>query len=110
MTTSVDLQAVADHLAFAIRGYRRGMTSPTDIANVATEVERVVKALTATGHTVFRSGETPKDLVDRCDEFLASRHCVLWGTAFEIHSPNGRRAAAEWFASQIARLFGESGP
>lgn len=51
---------------------------------------------------------TPATLVDLCDRYLQGRHCVLWGTAHEVLTEKGRRAAAEWFAGQITELLSET--
>jgi hypothetical protein len=46
--------------------------------------------------------KSPDDaLVKACDRYLASKHTVLWGRAFDAHHAGGRREAAEWLAEQI---------
>lgn len=48
-----------------------------------------------------------KSLVEAADRYLASLHCVLWGRAYEAHSPKGRREAAEWLADQVLAVLAE---
>jgi hypothetical protein len=40
-------------------------------------------------------------MIEACERYLTDRHCTLWGSAFTIIDPKGRREAAEWLAAQI---------
>lgn len=44
----------------------------------------------------------------RCDRYLKSLHCTLWGEPFEVISPKGRAQAAAWLAKQIAGVAGQT--
>lgn len=39
--------------------------------------------------------------VETIEEFLKTRGCTLWGSARDIHSPAGRRRAAEWLFKEL---------
>lgn len=42
-------------------------------------------------------------LEERIEQYLEQLYCTLWGTAFVVSNPEGRREAAVWFAQQIRK-------
>ena len=81
-------------------------TPPPQRPELVRTVEVVAKVASENGKGVWSATteDGMADLIDMCEQYLANRHCVLWGEPFEIITPRGRRDAAEWLATQIAGL------
>lgn len=38
------------------------------------------------------------------EEYLRQKKTCLWGRAFDVNDPDGRRKAAEWLTSELNQL------